>query len=156
FYRKLTANGWEIVDTQLKDPEQIYNNKTQNTHTAVMSASNAESEQVEILSYLGGMMRERKAADPDSSFVAKLYHKGLNKILEKVGEESVETLLAAKDFAALNNQDNRNDLVYETADLWFHTIVMLGYFDLEPQLVLNELARRQGLSGLVEKASRQH
>ncbi|HCM30924.1 MAG TPA: bifunctional phosphoribosyl-AMP cyclohydrolase/phosphoribosyl-ATP pyrophosphatase, partial [Acinetobacter radioresistens] len=49
-----------------------------------------------------------------------------------------------------------NDLVYETADLWFHTIVMLGYFDLEPQLVLNELARRQGLSGLVEKASRQH
>jgi len=156
FYRKLTANGWEIVDTQLKDPEQIYNNKTQNTHTAVMSASNAESEQVEILSYLGGMMRERKAADPDSSYVAKLYHKGLNKILEKVGEESVETLLAAKDFAALNNQDNRNDLVYETADLWFHTIVMLGYFDLEPQLVLNELARRQGLSGLVEKASRQH
>ena len=102
------------------------------------------------------MMRERKAADPDSSYVAKLYHKGLNKILEKVGEESVETLLAAKDFAALNNQDNRNDLVYETADLWFHTIVMLGYFDLEPQLILNELARRQGLSGLVEKASRQH
>lgn len=121
-----------------------------------MSASNAKSEQLEILSYLGGMMRERKAADPDSSYVAKLYHKGLNKILEKVGEESVETLLAAKDFAALNNQDNRNDLVYETADLWFHTIVMLGYFDLEPQLVLNELARRQGLSGLVEKASRQH
>ncbi len=156
FYRKLTANGWEIVDTQLKDPEQIYNKKTQNTHTAVMSASNAKSEQVEILSYLGGMMRERKAADPDSSYVAKLYHKGLNKILEKVGEESVETLLAAKDFAALNNQDNRNDLVYETADLWFHTILMLGYFDLEPQLVLNELARRQGLSGLVEKASRQH
>ncbi|WP_064612710.1 phosphoribosyl-ATP diphosphatase, partial [Streptobacillus moniliformis] len=73
---------------------------------------------------------------PDSSYVAKLYHKGLNKILEKVGEESVETLLAAKDFAVLNNQDNHNDLVYETADLWFHTIVMLGYFDLEPQLVL--------------------
>ncbi|MEK5760376.1 phosphoribosyl-ATP diphosphatase, partial [Acinetobacter variabilis] len=126
FYRKLTANGWEIVDTQLKDPEQIYNKKTQNTHTAVMSASNAKSEQVEILSYLGGMMRERKAADPDSSYVAKLYHKGLNKILEKGGEESVETLLAAKDFAALNNQDNLNDLVYETADLWFHTILMLG------------------------------
>ena len=54
------------------------------------------------------------------------------------------------------NEDNKNDLIYEVADLWFHTIVMLGYFDLDPQLVLNELARRQGLSGLVEKANRQH
>lgn len=156
FYRKLTVHGWEIVDAQLKDPEQIYAQKTQNAHTAVMAASTAQSEQVEILSYLGEMMRERKAADPDSSYVAKLYQKGLNKILEKVGEESVETLLAAKDLAALATEDNRNDLVYETADLWFHTIVMLGYFDLAPQQVLNELARRQGLSGLVEKASRQH
>ena len=101
-------------------------------------------------------MAERKKADPDSSYVAKLYHKGLNKILEKIGEESVETIIAAKDFKSEANADNQNDLIYEVADLWFHTIVMLGYFELDPQLVLNELARRQGLSGLVEKASRQH
>ena len=88
--------------------------------------------------------------------MAKLYHKGLNKILEKVGEESFETVIAAKDFKTEANEDHKNDLIYEVADLWFHTIVMLGYFDLEPQLVLNELARRQGLSGLVEKANRLH
>ena len=101
-------------------------------------------------------MAERKAADPDSSYVAKLYDKGLNKILEKIGEESIETIIAAKDFKAVANEDNKNDLIYEVADLLFHTIVMLGYFDLDIQLVLNELARRQGLSGLVEKAKRDH
>ena len=121
-----------------------------------MEASTAESEQVDVLTYLGQMMAERKQADPDSSYVAKLYHKGLNKILEKVGEESFETVISAKDFDKETSLDNKNDVIYEVADLWFHTIVMLGYFDIEPQLVLNELARRQGLSGLVEKANRQH
>lgn len=156
FYRKLTPNGWEIVDAQIKDPAAIYGEKSTNPHTMAMNASNAQSEQVEVLSYLGQMMAERKQADPDSSYVAKLYHKGLNKILEKVGEESFETVIAAKDFKAEATEDNKNDLIYEVADLWFHTIVMLGYFDLDPQLVLNELARRQGLSGLVEKANRSH
>ncbi|MEN3979688.1 bifunctional phosphoribosyl-AMP cyclohydrolase/phosphoribosyl-ATP diphosphatase HisIE [Acinetobacter sp. CWB-B33] len=156
FYRKLTVSGWETVDAQLKDPSQIYGEKSVNPHTLAMNASNAQSEQVEVLDYLGQMMAERKQADPDSSYVAKLYHKGLNKILEKIGEEGVETIIAAKDFKSEANEDNKNDLIYEVADLWFHTIVMLGYFDLEPQLVLNELARRQGLSGLVEKASRSH
>ncbi|WP_168382482.1 bifunctional phosphoribosyl-AMP cyclohydrolase/phosphoribosyl-ATP diphosphatase HisIE [Acinetobacter indicus] len=154
FYRKLTPNGWEIVDAQLKDPNAIYGEKSSNPHTLAMNASTAQSEQVEILSYLGKMMAERKAADPDSSYVAKLYHKGLNKILEKVGEESVETILAAKEYQAAAYEDNKNDLIYEVADLWFHSLVMLGYFDLDPQLILNELARRQGLSGLVEKANR--
>ena len=144
------------MDAQIKDPAAIYGEKSANPHTLAMNASNASSEQVEVLSYLGQMMAERKQADPDSSYVAKLYHKGLNKILEKVGEESVETIIAAKDFKFEANEDNKNDLIYEVADLWFHTIVMLGYFDLDPQLVLNELARRQGLSGLVEKANRQH
>mgnify|MGYP002150590016 CR=1 FL=1 len=160
FYRKLTENGWEIVDAQLKDPSQIYGEKSHshstNSHTQVMSASTAQSEQVEVLDYLGKMMAERKSADPDSSYVAKLYHKGLNKILEKVGEESVESIIAAKDYDKEKTEDNRNDLIYEVADVWFHMIVMLGYFDLDPQLVLNELARRQGLSGLVEKANRDH
>lgn len=159
FYRKLTRNGWEIVDAQLKDPNAIYADKAKqstNPHTIAMNASDAQSEQVEVLDYLGKMMAERKAADPESSYVAKLYHKGLNKVLEKIGEESIETIIAAKDFKSEANEDNKNDLIYEVADLWFHTIVMLGYFDLDPQLVLNELARRQGLSGLVEKANRQH
>ena len=156
FYRKLTTNGWEIVDTQIKDPNQIYGAKTTNPHTLVMNASTAQSEQVEVLNYLGKMMTERKASDPESSYVAKLYQKGLNKILEKMGEESIETIIAAKDFKSEKSEDNKNDLIYEVADLWFHTIVMLGYFDIEPQVVLNELARRQGLSGLVEKANRSH
>ena len=82
------------------------------------------------------------------------FKKGINKILEKVGEEGVETIIAAKDYAAQNTESNLNDLIYETADLWFHSIVMLGYFDLNPQLIIDELARRQGLSGLVEKANR--
>ena len=157
FYRKLTPNGWEIVDAQLKDPSAIYAEKAStNPHTIAMNASNTQAEQIEVLAYLGKMMAERKTADADSSYVAKLYQKGLNKILEKIGEESVETIIAAKDFNTETNADNKNDLIYEVADLWFHTIVMLGYFDLDIQLVLNELARRQGLSGLVEKANRSH
>ena len=157
FYRKLTPNGWEIVDAQLKDPASIYAEKASaNPHTMAMNASNAQAEQVEVLDYLGKMMAQRKSADADSSYVATLYQKGLNKILEKIGEESVETIIAAKDFKLAANEDNKNDLIYEVADLWFHTIVMLGYFDLDIQLVLNELARRQGLSGLVEKAKRSH
>ncbi len=156
FYRKLTANGWETVDAQLKDPNQIYGEKSQNAHTQAMNASTAQAEQVDVLSYLGQMMAERKAADPESSYVSKLYHKGLNKILEKIGEESFETVIAAKEFQIAANEDNKNDLIYEVADVWFHTIVMLGYFNLDIQLVLNELARRQGLSGLVEKTNRDH
>lgn len=156
FYRKLTANGWEIVDAQLKDPNQIYGEQAANAHTQAMNQSKAQAEQVEVLAYLGQMMSERKTANPDSSYVAKLYHTGLNKILEKVGEESVEAIIAAKDFNTEADANNKNDLIYEVADLWFHSIVMLGYFDIEPQVVLNELARRQGLSGLVEKANRSH
>lgn len=156
FYRRLTSNGWEIVDAQLKDPNQIYGEKSENAHSKVMNASTAQAEQVDVLHYLGQMMAERKSADPDSSYVAKLYHKGLNKILEKIGEESFETIIAAKDFKQEATLDHQNDLIYEVADVWFHTIVMLGYFDLDIQLVLNELARRQGLSGLVEKANRTH
>ncbi|GEA67563.1 bifunctional phosphoribosyl-AMP cyclohydrolase/phosphoribosyl-ATP diphosphatase HisIE [Acinetobacter pittii] len=150
FYRKLTPQGWEIVDAQLKDPTAIYGDKAKteghdHAHTA---------EQVDVLAHLGQLMQERKQAEADTSYVASLYKKGINKILEKVGEESVETIIAAKDYAAQNTESNLNDLIYETADLWFHSIVMLGYFDLNPQLIIDELARRQGLSGLVEKANR--
>lgn len=110
----------------------------------------------DVLQQLGQILEQRRNADPESSYVAQLHHKGLNKILEKVGEEAVETIIAAKDFKSEANEDHKNDLIYEVADLWFHTIVVLGYFDLDPQVVLNELARRQGLSGLLEKANRSH
>lgn len=104
-----------------------------------------------ILARLTQVLEERKAASPDSSYVASLHAKGLNKILEKVGEECTETLLAAKD--AAGNGDHK-DLVYETADLWFHTLVMLSHFNLDASAVLVELQRRFDLSGLEEKAGR--
>ncbi len=104
-----------------------------------------------ILEALARVLEERKQAAPESSYVASLYHKGLNKILEKVGEECTETLIAAKDAERSGEYD---DLVYETADLWFHSLVMLSHFNLQPEAVLNELARRFNVSGHAEKASR--
>jgi len=107
----------------------------------------------DILSQLADTLEQRKASgDPETSYVAGLHRKGLNKILEKVGEECTETLLAAKD--AAQSGDSR-DLVHETADLWFHSMVMLSHLDQRPEAVLAELARRFGLSGLEEKAQRQ-
>jgi phosphoribosyl-ATP pyrophosphohydrolase len=105
----------------------------------------------DVLSALGDILEERKGAAPDSSYVASLYHKGLNKILEKVGEEATETILAAKD--AETSGDNK-DVVYETADLWFHSLVALAKLGERPEAVINELARRFDMSGLEEKASR--
>ena len=105
----------------------------------------------DTLAALDKVLTERKQAQADSSYVASLYHKGLNKILEKVGEESVETILAAKDAAA---SGDASDLIYETADLWFHSLVMLAALDQHPQAVLDELDRRFGLSGHAEKAAR--
>ncbi|MCL6270604.1 phosphoribosyl-ATP diphosphatase [Sansalvadorimonas sp. 2012CJ34-2] len=104
-----------------------------------------------ILHELAQVLEQRKQGDPDSSYVAGLHQKGLNKILEKVGEEVTETLLAAKDAEQSGNND---DLVYETADLWFHSLIMLSHLGTGPDAVLNELARRFGLSGLDEKAAR--
>ena len=101
----------------------------------------------DILQELAAVLEARKGADPDSSYVAKLYSKGLDAILKKIGEEATETILAAKD-------GDKDHLVYETADLWFHTLVMLAQQGLGPEAVLQELARRFGLSGLDEKASR--
>lgn len=105
----------------------------------------------DTLNRLAEVLEERKRADPQHSYVASLYHKGLNKILEKVGEESVETILAAKDAGA---DGDCRQLIYETADLWFHSLVMLSALGQHPQAVLDELERRFGLSGLDEKAAR--
>lgn len=101
----------------------------------------------DILNRLAEVLESRKGADPQSSYVAKLYGKGMDSILKKVGEEAAETIIAAKG-------SDPAKIVYETADLWFHTLVMLAHAGLHPEDVLNELARREGLSGLEEKASR--
>ena len=101
----------------------------------------------DILRALADVLEQRRQADPDSSYVASLYHKGLDAILKKVGEEATETLIAAKGGDA-------DELVYETADLWFHSLVLLVHQDVDPERVLNELERRFGLSGLEEKSAR--
>jgi phosphoribosyl-ATP pyrophosphohydrolase len=101
----------------------------------------------DTLNRLAELLEQRKNADPQSSYVAKLYAKGLDSILKKVGEEATETIIAAKN-------GDKEHLIYETADLWFHTLVMLAQVGLKPQDVLDELARREGLSGIIEKASR--
>ncbi len=101
----------------------------------------------DVLNRLAELLEQRKTADPASSYVAKLYAKGMDGILKKVGEEATETVLAAKG-------GNKQELIYETADLWFHTLVMLAKADLKPQDVLAELARREGLSGIIEKEGR--
>ncbi len=104
-----------------------------------------------VISQLGQILEERKSAPADSSYVASLHKKGLNKILEKVGEEATETIIAAKD--AKTSGDNK-DVIYETADLWFHTMVMLSDLGVNPSAVLDELESRFNLSGLEEKANR--
>ena len=104
-----------------------------------------------VIDQLTGILEERKGAEADSSYVASLYSKGLNKILEKVGEEATETIIAAKDAQISGNTD---ELVYETADLWFHSMVALAHLGVSPNQVVDELGRRFGLSGLEEKANR--
>jgi len=101
----------------------------------------------DILEKLSDILEARKQADPDSSYVASLYDKGLDSILKKIGEEATETVMAAKDGDA-------DKIIYETADLWFHTLVLLASQNLGPNDVLRELDRRFGLSGIEEKASR--
>jgi len=101
----------------------------------------------DTLKKLAAVIETRKAASADSSYVAGLFEKGMNTILKKVGEEAAETIIAAK-------EDNDSQLVYETADLWFHTLVMLSARGLGPDDVLSELERRFDVSGLEEKAAR--
>ena len=109
----------------------------------------------DILAALSEVLEARKQqADAENSYVAQLHGKGLNKILEKVGEEATEVILAAKDAGHSNAESARQDVIAETADLWFHSMVMLSHLGLDQQAVLDELARRFGLSGIEEKASR--
>lgn len=118
--------------------EQRARHQAQRRHLSTMN---------NVLKELETVLQQRKRADADTSYVASLHAKGLNKILEKVGEESTETVLAAKD-------GNREEIIKETADLWFHTMVMLSHLEISSEEVLDELKRRFGLSGLDEKAAR--
>jgi phosphoribosyl-ATP pyrophosphohydrolase len=101
----------------------------------------------DILARLAETLESRKQADPQSSYVAKLYAKGLDAILKKVAEEAAETIMAAKDGV-------REKVVYETADLWFHSLVLLAQQGIHPDEILTELARREGISGIEEKNAR--
>lgn len=101
----------------------------------------------DILNQLSNVLEQRKTADPDTSYVASLYSKGLDTILKKIGEEATETVMAAKD-------GDSDKIIHEIADLWFHSMVLLSQQNLSPDDVLQELDRRFGLSGLEEKANR--
>ena len=103
----------------------------------------------DILLRLMAVLASRKDADPDSSYVAGLYANGLDSILKKIGEESVETIIAAK-------SGDSQQIIHETADLWFHCLVMLAQQNIDARLVLEELERRFGVSGIDEKAAREH
>lgn len=105
----------------------------------------------DVLQQLAATLEQRKNSSPDSSYVASLHSKGLNKILEKIGEEATEVILAAKDVSV---QGGHEDLVGEVADLWFHSMVMLSHLDIELDDVTDCLAKRFGISGLDEKSSR--
>jgi phosphoribosyl-ATP pyrophosphohydrolase len=109
----------------------------------MMSQSNGE----DVLRELARVLDGRKGGDPDLSYVSRLFHKGQDAILKKVGEEATELVMASKDGVA-------DKVIAETADLWFHCMVLLSFHGLEPAHVLAELQRRVGMSGLEEKASR--
>lgn len=109
----------------------------------------------DVLRELASILAQRKDASSSESYVASLHAKGLNKILEKIGEEATETILAAKECeSAKLDADSKQAVIMETADLWFHTMVMLSHLDLGPDQVLEELRKRFNISGLEEKAAR--
>ena len=167
FYRLLTNDhgqlDWQVTDKVLKDPSEIYADKnTDKKAPAPQSQLPKSVSSTDILAALDQVLTERKAASPDSSYVASLYHKGINKILEKVGEETTEAIIAAKDikiaddavYEAIIDDTAVKDLVYEVADVWFHTMVTLAWFNIPSTAVIRELARRFGLSGIDEKNAR--
>ena len=106
------------------------------------------------LARLAAVIESRKPAnggDPDKSYVTRLLHKGPDAFLKKIGEEATEVVMAAKD---VDHGADRSKLVYEVADLWFHSLVALAHYGLTPADVLTELERREGTSGIEEKALR--
>jgi phosphoribosyl-ATP pyrophosphohydrolase len=108
----------------------------------------------DTLQRLAELIETRKLAlggDPEKSYISRLFAKGDDAILKKIGEEATETVMAAKDARV---SGDTTGLVYECADLWFHSLIMLAQFDITPKMVLDELSRREGISGIEEKAAR--
>ena len=112
-----------------------------------MSAPESNPLSQDVLARLAEVIEARKAGDPEKSYVARLFHKGTDAVLKKIGEEATEVVMAAKD-------GDPKQVVYEVADLWFHSMLALSAFGLSPADVLTELQRREGLSGLEEFAAR--
>ena len=105
----------------------------------------------DALARLAAVIESRKAGDPDKSYVARLLHKGPDAFLKKIGEEATEVVMAAKD---VDHGADKSKLLYEVADLWFHSMVALAHYGLTPADVIGELERREGTSGIEEKALR--
>ena len=122
--------------------------------TAMNTNDNSATSSEDTLARLAAIIESRKAihgGDPEKSYVARLLYKGPDAFLKKIGEEATETVMAAKD---VEHGGDTSKLVYEVADLWFHSMIALAHYGLTPADVVNELARREGLSGLEEKALR--
>ncbi|MFZ9734710.1 MAG: bifunctional phosphoribosyl-AMP cyclohydrolase/phosphoribosyl-ATP diphosphatase HisIE [Burkholderiaceae bacterium] len=164
FYSRWEPDGWRVVDPVLKDPDEIYARNP--ATTAAQSSSTAASVsasalaaltpaaadagptgQTEALCRLADVIDQRRLSDPEKSYVARLLQRAPDAVLKKIGEEATETVMACKDGQA-------ERIVSETADLWFHCLVMLAQYGLRPEQVIDELVRREGLSGLDEKAAR--
>lgn len=113
-----------------------------------MTPSDKPANAEHVLTALAAVIESRRGDDPDTSYVARLLSRAPDAVLKKIGEEATETVMAAKD-------GNAGAIIAETADLWFHCLVMLAQYGLHPQAVLDELQRRSGIGGLQEKAARQ-
>ena len=124
FYKDIATS--KVVSEPIKDPNQMYD---------------------DVVDRLYHIIQEKKEANPNTSWTATLFHKGENTILKKVAEEAAEFCFAIKD-------DNKDEIIYECADLLYHALVALAYKDISPQLIRNELKRRFGISGIEEKRSR--
>ncbi len=151
FFRRLEDGVWREVDPVLKDPEAIYaRSRAPGTRAApgtAQAGNDGKPMSDDVLIRLADVIEARRGADPERSYVARLLAKGPDAVLKKIGEEATETVMAAKDAEP-------GRIVAETADLWFHCLVMLSHYRIRPEQVLAELQRRAGTSGLEEKALR--
>ncbi|MBY0455056.1 MAG: phosphoribosyl-ATP diphosphatase [Burkholderiaceae bacterium] len=124
------------------------------SHTSDPTTAPAATSSEGALARLAAIIESRKVAnggDPENSYVARLLHKGPESFLKKIGEEATEVVMAAKD---VDHGADKAKVVYEMADLWFHSMVALAYYNLTPADVIAELERREGISGIEEKALR--
>jgi phosphoribosyl-ATP pyrophosphohydrolase/phosphoribosyl-AMP cyclohydrolase len=168
FFNRLdVASGdWQVGEAPLVDPRQIYRADAAANAADGASAADAphadaqdSTSDADVLARLAAVVEARRGADPQTSYVARLFAKGEDAILKKIGEEATEFVMAAKDCGAAAGDGGRaaaarDRLRNEGADLWFHMLIALAHYGLRPADLLAELARREGMSGLEEKALR--